>query len=122
MTKQIIFGNGQPVFNGPALEPDPIAARFEAEKHAEHTKDSDCTVDPATNLCTGCGVEHGEPCFQCGGRGFHTNDCCESPANAEERCEDCHKPLSMCHCDAPAFHEDTDSLEDRGISLGSYES
>ena len=38
MTKQIIFGNGQPVFNGPALEPDPIAARFEAEKHAENAK------------------------------------------------------------------------------------
>ena len=38
MTKQIIFGNGQPVFNVPALEPDPIAARFEAEKHAENAK------------------------------------------------------------------------------------
>lgn len=40
-----------------------------------HTKDSDCTVDPTTHLCTVCGVEHGEPCPRCGARGFHKNGC-----------------------------------------------
>jgi hypothetical protein len=41
----------------------------------DHVKDSDCTVDQATNLCTGCGVEHGEPCPACGRRAFHRDGC-----------------------------------------------
>lgn len=40
----------------------------------EHTKDSDCTVG-VDGLCEGCGVLHGEPCKECGGRGFHGEAC-----------------------------------------------
>lgn len=42
----------------------------------EHTKDSDCTVDPETLLCFECGVMHDEEgCYDCGGRGFHKPTC-----------------------------------------------
>lgn len=41
----------------------------------DHTKDEDCTPDPATDLCIGCGVHHGEPCAACGGKAFHRDDC-----------------------------------------------
>jgi hypothetical protein len=44
----------------------------EEEVRALHTKDEECDVDPATDLCRGCGVHHGEPCPVCAGRGFHT--------------------------------------------------
>jgi hypothetical protein len=40
-----------------------------------HVDDSECTVDPDTLLCVHCGVEHGEPCSFCGGRGFHRDHC-----------------------------------------------
>ena len=40
----------------------------------EHVKDSDCTLD-ATGTCVVCGVYHGDPCEQCGGRGFHNQGC-----------------------------------------------
>ncbi len=43
--------------------------------NSEHEQDADCTVDPETNLCVVCGVEHAEPCPDCGGRGFHKPDC-----------------------------------------------
>ena len=46
----------------------------------KHTQDSDCSVDPVTDLCTVCGVHHGEPCEHCGGRGFHR----VSPAGERE--------------------------------------
>jgi hypothetical protein len=39
-----------------------------------HEKDSDCTVG-ADDMCTACGVHHGDPCGACGGRGFHAVDC-----------------------------------------------
>lgn len=43
----------------------------------EHTKDSDCTVDPETLLCIECGVMHdpGSLCQDCGGCGFHKETC-----------------------------------------------
>lgn len=37
----------------------------------EHTKDLDCTLDEHGEECTVCGVWHGDPCLDCGGRGFH---------------------------------------------------
>jgi len=40
--------------------------------------------------------------------------------DTEEHCEDCCRAISMCICDEPTFRDDTDSLEDRGFSLGSY--
>jgi hypothetical protein len=43
-----------------------------------HTKDEDCDVDPMTGCCRTCGVLHGDPCPECGGRGFHTPGCSES--------------------------------------------
>ena len=49
----------------------------------KHSQDSDCTVDPATDLCVGCGVHHGEVCEHCGGRGFHRDDCSPPIARSE---------------------------------------
>ena len=40
----------------------------------EHNTDADCTLDD-TNSCIICGVYHGEPCIECGGRGFHNGNC-----------------------------------------------
>lgn len=40
----------------------------------EHSQDADCTLDE-DGMCTICGVLHGEPCPECGGRGFHKPDC-----------------------------------------------
>lgn len=41
----------------------------------EHTRDADCTIDPETLCCTGCGVDHGAPCADCGGGAFHLDAC-----------------------------------------------
>ena len=40
-----------------------------------HTKDAECTIDPETDLCKECGVYHGDPCPDCGGKGLHTDEC-----------------------------------------------
>jgi hypothetical protein len=40
-----------------------------------HRTDSDCTLDPITQQCKVCGVLHGDPCLDCGGRGFHRSHC-----------------------------------------------
>lgn len=44
---------------------------------SEHTKDSDCKVNPNTGTCEVCGVYHGDACPLCGGRGFHKPLCRE---------------------------------------------
>jgi hypothetical protein len=41
----------------------------------DHTKDSDCTIDPITECCVECGVYHGEECPECGQRGYHRRNC-----------------------------------------------
>ncbi len=41
---------------------------------SQHSKDEDCTLDE-TDLCTECGVYHGDECFECKGRGFHKEGC-----------------------------------------------
>lgn len=46
----------------------------------QHTADSECDVDPRTECCRGCGVEHGTPCSACGGRGYHVDGCEEIAA------------------------------------------
>jgi hypothetical protein len=40
-----------------------------------HHHDTDCTISPADDCCAGCGVYHGDPCEDCGGRGFHESAC-----------------------------------------------
>lgn len=50
-----------------------------------HTQDSDCTVDPETQFCTGCDVDHTDECRDCKGRGFHNEGC---PSLAEAGAED----------------------------------
>jgi hypothetical protein len=49
----------------------------------KHTKDADCkgNINPATQMCNGCGVLHGDPCPTCKGKGFHTETCPDSDAN-----------------------------------------
>ncbi len=42
-----------------------------------HERDTDCTLDPETNVCRECGVFHGDPCPRCSGRGFHEPGCPE---------------------------------------------
>jgi len=39
-----------------------------------HTKDSDYTLDE-NDVCTDCGVWHGDPCGFCGACGFHVQGC-----------------------------------------------
>lgn len=45
--------------------------------YAEHHSDADCAgcVDPETDTCSVCGVDHGGQCDLCGGRGYHADDC-----------------------------------------------
>jgi len=54
------------------------AAAADVPVVAEHTQDSDCSVDPATDSCRGCGVDHSAKCYLCAGRGFHKPGCPES--------------------------------------------
>jgi hypothetical protein len=50
-------------------------AAFSASGPFDHSQDKDCSVDPVTDVCSECGVYHGEPCEDCGGRGFHLDEC-----------------------------------------------
>lgn len=54
------------------------AASLDPSARPDHNRDEDCDVDPATDLCRACGVHHGDPCVECGGRGFHKPGCSES--------------------------------------------
>lgn len=45
------------------------------ERERAHTQDGDCRVSQVTGCCKVCGVEHGDPCGFCRGRGFHADDC-----------------------------------------------
>jgi hypothetical protein len=44
-----------------------------------HSTDADCAghIDPETDTCRICRVDHGDPCQDCGGRGYHADDCPE---------------------------------------------
>lgn len=50
-----------------------------------HTIEFQCTVDPETDCCTECGVHHGTPCEECGGKAFHTPTCSEMNEPSEGR-------------------------------------
>lgn len=52
------------------LERDLGKSIEQARERREHTRDEECEVDPATDLCRQCGVLHGDPCPTCGGRAF----------------------------------------------------
>ncbi len=61
-------------FNGPPQEWTPARDALWCSEHGpRHRTDADCTL--IEDCCVGCGVLHGEPCPQCGGRGFHTDGC-----------------------------------------------
>lgn len=42
-----------------------------------HFRDEDCTINPKTQCCTQCGVDHSTACLKCYGRGFHRLGCPE---------------------------------------------
>ena len=51
-----------------------------------HTRDADCTsIDPLTDLCNFCHVEHGDPCVHCRARAFHLPNCIVRVARKEIR-------------------------------------
>ena len=50
-------------------------AEVSQSNRPNHTRDEDCTVDPADDCCIECGVYHGDPCPACDGRGFHREAC-----------------------------------------------
>lgn len=39
-----------------------------------HNRDEDCTLNDE-DVCTGCGVWHGDACLDCSKRGFHADRC-----------------------------------------------
>lgn len=53
----------------------------------EHRRDSDCQghIDPKTDSCKVCGVYHGEPCPDCGGRGYHNEGCPSSDSDEQQK-------------------------------------
>jgi hypothetical protein len=51
------------------------AALLRAQDPAAHLQDADCRFTLKDDVCTVCGVGHGEPCPDCGGRGFHRPTC-----------------------------------------------
>ena len=52
-----------------------------------HTCDEDCAphidFDDHGTVCTVCHVMHGEPCQECGGRGYHRPTCSDSEPSAD---------------------------------------
>ena len=81
-----------------------------AKAPAKHTTDADCTLDD-TDCCAGCGVYHGDPCDDCGGRGYHAADCepecdCGSIRNViDGLCARCREPdQGEAYADHVYFH------------------
>lgn len=69
------------------LDRDSLTAILDAQEHREpnrrtHTCDEDCApyidFDDIGTVCTVCHVMHGEPCQECGGRGYHRPMCSDS--------------------------------------------
>lgn len=60
---------------GGTVECDPQCNGYEPVP--EHEKDEDCAafIDPGTDSCRLCGVDHSGECFFCKGRGFHRDGC-----------------------------------------------
>ncbi len=51
----------------------PAAVAF--EESTAHAKQEDCTVDPNTECCSTCGVDHSRECPDCHKRGYHSDTC-----------------------------------------------
>jgi hypothetical protein len=51
-----------------------LLAGIAAADEVLHNADEDCTLGP-DDCCKVCGVYHGDPCQDCGGRGFHRSGC-----------------------------------------------
>jgi len=66
---------------GRTLAKDPDGCGPEVPE-PNHTQDEDCTLDD-TGTCICCGVYHGDPCAECGGRGYHRPGC-EAMASGEQ--------------------------------------
>jgi len=56
----------------------------ERRPQGEHRSDADCTLDEH-DVCTACGVYHGDPCARCAGRGYHEAGCPEIEPQPEAR-------------------------------------
>ena len=56
-----------------------LDGKLVVQGEAEHRCDADCAgyIDPETDLCTICGVDHGSHCIVCAGRGYHKDGCPE---------------------------------------------
>lgn len=98
---------------------DPRSPRPLKYGDANHTKDSDCTLDK-NGVCTGCSVFHGDPCqgmvyddptmnlVTCLGRGFHVKGCEFSDEESTPDCIDCDEMFTCtvceegCTCKRPA--------------------
>jgi hypothetical protein len=48
--------------------------KIETNKQGEHTRDEDCVLDK-NQECIICHVDHSSVCYQCGGHGFHKENC-----------------------------------------------
>lgn len=60
-------------------------------KTMDHTSDIQCTLD-ANDTCVECGVIHGDPCPDCGGKGFHLSECpVMCPHMLECPCNECNR-------------------------------
>lgn len=51
-------------------------SEFVEEGKKKHTSDKDCKGSIGKDdVCKVCGVSHGDPCPDCGGRGYHEKGC-----------------------------------------------
>lgn len=85
-----------------------------------HVVNSDCDVDPASNSCRLCGVDHGGDCRYCGPGGFHAFGCADSDDTDLNGCEcRCHRSGCTEFCE-PCGGEDPMSravgFETRGLA------
>ena len=87
--------NYDPPIEDPAPQPEPEPDEppedpMPTPKPPVHDCDEDCApfLSPddgeADRECSVCGVSHGDPCLECGVRGFHTEDCSEAIEQAGE--------------------------------------
>ena len=58
------------------IEHAKAAERYALVGDPIHESDAECTLDE-DDCCEVCGVMHGDPCEECGGRGYHAAGCSE---------------------------------------------